>query len=54
MSEYIKALYTSWVQGKSESEILDSADEFIKMAAKALSRSHDEIKQFCLRQGWFK
>lgn len=54
MSEYIKALYSGWVQGKSDSEIANKAEEFVKLAAEALGRTHDEIRQFCLKQGWFK
>jgi len=53
MYEYIKIMYSDWISSH-QNNLPSSLDEFCKAVSVLLARTEDEIREHCIKQGWFK
>ena len=54
MCEYIKIMYSDWIKRYQGDNLEASLDEFCSQVSILLFRTEAEIREFCVKQGWFK
>lgn len=54
MSEYLKIMYQAWCNRTASNRLPTDIESFIKYASNALGRTEEEVRNFCIKQGWLK